>query len=132
MTYVETRFIEAEAQLSNSSPSQALANTAYDAAVTASLDRFSVTDATWLTNNTSGVLGDRSLKNIIEAKYIALFLQTEAYNDFRRTGWPELTPTAGAKVPVRFPYCTDERLYNAENVPTGLTVDSPIWWMSSK
>jgi hypothetical protein len=131
MTYVETLFIEAEAQLRQSSPSQALANTAYDAAVTASLDNFGVTDATWLTNNTTGTLGDRSIQNIIEAKYIALFLQTEAFTDYRRTGFPVLVPTAGTVVPVRYPYSTDERLYNS-NTPSGLTINSPLWWMSSK
>jgi len=132
ISYVETKFIEAEAQLRKASPSQAAANAAYDAAVTASLAKFSVTDATWLTANTSGVLGDRSLQNIIEAKYIALFMQTEAYTDYRRTGWPILTPTAGTSIPVRFPYCTDERLYNTDNVPTGITTDTPLWWMSAK
>jgi Starch-binding associating with outer membrane len=132
ITYVETKFIEAEAQLRKASPSQPDANAAYDAAVTASLAKFNVTDAAWLTANTTGVLGDRSLQNIIEAKYIALFMQTEAFTDFRRTGWPVLVPTAGTKIPVRYPYCTDERLYNSENVPTGITVDSPLWWMSAK
>jgi hypothetical protein len=132
MTYVETKFIEAEAQLMKSSPSQTLANAAYDAAVTASLAKFNITDATWLTNNTTGVLGNRSIQNIIEAKYIALFMQTEAYNDFRRTGFPVLVPTAGTKVPVRYPYCTDERLYNADNVPQNITIDSPVWWMTTK
>jgi|WetSurMetagenome_2_1015567.scaffolds.fasta_scaffold01722_2 hypothetical protein len=132
ISFVETKFIEAEAQLRKASPSQTLANTAYDAAVTASLAKFSVTDAAWLTANTTGVLGNRTLQNIIEAKYIAMFMQVEAYTDFRRTGWPVLTPTAGAAVPVRFPYCTDERLNNTANVPTGITLDSPLWWMSAK
>jgi hypothetical protein len=132
ITYVETKFIEAEAQLRKASPSATLANAAYDAAVTASLSKFGITNATWLTNNTTGVLGNRSLQNIIEAKYIALFLQTEAYTDYRRTGWPVLTPTAGSSVPVRFPYCTDERLFNTENVQTGITVNTPLWWMSVK
>lgn len=130
ISYVETRFIEAEAQFRNSS--QLLANAAYDAAVTASLAKFAVTDATWLTNNTTGVLGNRNLQNIIEAKYIALFMQTEGFTDFRRTGFPVLTPTAGARVPVRFPYCTSERLYNTDNVPTGITINTPLWWMSGK
>jgi hypothetical protein len=132
ITFVETKFIEAEAQLRKSSPSAADANAAYDAAVTASLAKFGVTDATWLTANTSGVLGDRNIQNIIEAKYIALFMQVEAYNDFRRTGFPVLVPTAGAAVPVRYPYATSERLYNADNVPTGVTIDSPVWWMGTK
>jgi hypothetical protein len=130
MSYVETKFIESEAQFRKAS--QAAANAAYDAAVTASLAKFGVTDATWLTANTTGVLGDRNLQNIIEAKHIAMFMQVEAFTDYRRTGFPVLVPTAGASVPVRFPYCTDERLYNAENVPTGITNDTPLWWMSAK
>jgi len=132
MTYVETLFIEAEAHLRQTVTSHQLANAAYDAAVKASLDKFGITNATWLANNTSGVLGDRSIKNIIEAKYIALFMQTEAYNDFRRTGYPVLVPTAGAAVPARYPYSSDERIYNTANVPTGMTIYSPLWWMSSK
>ncbi len=132
MTFVETKFILAEAQLRKTAPDQTAANTAYDAAVNASLAKFGVSDAAWLTNNTSGVLGNRNIQNIIEAKYIALFLQTEAYNDYRRTGFPVLSPTAGTKIPSRFPYCTDERLYNAESLPSGITTDTPLWWMTSK
>jgi len=132
ISYVETRFIEAEAQLRQSSPAQAAANAAYDAAVTASLAKFSVTDATWLTNNTSGVLGNRNIQNIIEAKYVALFMQEEGFTDFRRTGFPVLDPTAGSAVPSRYPYATSERLYNSANVPTGITVNTPLWWMSGK
>jgi len=131
-SYVETKFIEAEAQLRKTGPSQALANAAYDAAVTASLAKFGVTDAAWLTANTSGVLGNRSLQNIIEAKYIAMFMQVEGFTDYRRTGWPVLVPTAGSAVPVRYPYSTDERLYNTENVPTGITTSSPLWFMTAK
>ena len=132
ISFVETRFIESEAQLRKASPDQALANAAYDAAVTASLAKFSVTDAVWLAANTSATLGARTIQNIIEAKYIALFMQTEAFTDFRRTGFPVLTPTAGSLVPVRYPYPTSERLYNSENVPTGITVNSALWWMSAK
>jgi hypothetical protein len=133
MSYVETKFIEAEAQLRKTGASQPLANAAYDAAVTASIAKYSITTAgAWLTANTTGVLGDRTIKNIIEAKYIALFMQTETFNDYRRTGYPALTPTAGATIPVRFPYCADERLYNAENVPTGITTGSAMWWMTTK
>ena len=132
ITYVETRFIEAEAHLRKENPSQELANASYDAAVTASLEKFGIDNPAWLTNNTSGVLGDRTIQQIIEAKYIALFLQTEAYNDYRRTGWPLLTPTAGVTIPSRFPYCTDERLYNTENVPVGITLDTKVWWAGSE
>ena len=129
-SYVETLFLQAEAQFRLGS--QPAANTSYDAAVGASLAKYSISDATWLTANTSGVLGNRNLQNIIEAKYIAMFLQVEGFTDWRRTGFPVLTPTAGSDIPVRYPYATDERLYNSENVPSGITVFSPLWWMGSK
>lgn len=130
ISYVETLFIRAEAQLKLAN--QPLANAAYDAAVTASLAKYSIADAAWLTANTTGVLGNRSLQNIIEAKYIALFLQTESFVDFRRTGFPLLSPTAGSEIPVRYPYATDEDIYNHANVPTGITVFTDLWWMSGK
>lgn len=130
ISYVETLFIQAESQFR--SGNQAQANAAYDAAVTASLAKYSITNAAWLTSHTSGVLGNRNLQNIIEAKYVALFLQTEAFTDYRRTGFPVLVPTAGAVIPVRYPYATDERLYNSANVPTGITVNTALWWMGSK
>ncbi len=130
ISYVETLFLQAEAQFRLNS--QSAANTSYDAAVTASLAKFGVTDDTWLTDNTTGTLGNRTLQNIIEAKYIAMFMQVEGFTDWRRTGYPVLNPTAGADIPVRYPYSTDERLYNSDNVPTGITVFTPLWWMSSK
>ena len=151
MTYVETLFIQAEAQLRKTGPSQALANTAYDAAVKNSLSKFGIpltTDTAtvnstnrWIRDHTTyattstlgpGILTDRNFQTIIEAKYIALFMQTEAYNDYRRTGFPVLVPTAGTSVPVRYPYATDERLYNSANVPTGITTSTVLWWMTSK
>ena len=128
MTYVETKFIEAEAYLRKVPASGELANESYDAAVTASLEKFGIDNPEWLNDNTSGVLGDMSIKGIIEAKYIALFLQAEVYNDYRRTGWPVLNPSAGNAIPSRFPYCANERLYNPKNVPTGVSLNTPVWW----
>lgn len=61
----------------------------------------------------------------------------EAYNDYRRTGFPNLAiaqnPQAGVtRIPVRWPYALSEIQSNAENVPlqdypSGLLV--PVWWM---
>jgi hypothetical protein len=61
----------------------------------------------------------------------------EAYNDYRRTGFPNLAratngqPTV-TRIPVRLPYVQSEIQSNAENVPlksypAGLLV--PVWWM---
>ncbi len=75
----------------------------------------------------------------MEQKYIALFLQFEAYNDWRRTGFPnDLTLAKGAlvpSIPLRFPYPQDELLNNAANVAaTGSSgrllpaLAVPVWW----
>jgi len=73
-----------------------------------------------------------TLENIITEKWIALFGQVETYNDYRRTGIPNLTPrpeSAGAiraYIPKRFPIVEEERLYNP-NAPL-LGLDTPVWW----
>ncbi|WP_299825064.1 SusD/RagB family nutrient-binding outer membrane lipoprotein [uncultured Pontibacter sp.] len=61
----------------------------------------------------------------------------EAYNDFRRTGFPNLQIAQNAqagvtRIPVRWPYAQSEIQSNAANVPlqdypSGLLV--PVWWM---
>lgn len=64
-----------------------------------------------------GLAGDALLREILTEKYIAMFQNIEAYNDYKRTCFPNLTPTvAGLKIPARFPYDTQERLTNS-NIP---------------
>ena len=46
-----------------------------------------------------------SLVNIIEEKYITLFLNPEVWNDWKRTCLPSLAPALGKRgIPSRFPY----------------------------
>jgi|GEM_PF-455970 len=61
----------------------------------------------------------------------------EAYNDYRRTGFPNLARATNAqptvtRIPVRLPYVQSEIQSNADNVPlkvypAGILV--PVWWM---
>ncbi|MEJ8802944.1 SusD/RagB family nutrient-binding outer membrane lipoprotein [Pontibacter sp. H249] len=61
----------------------------------------------------------------------------EAYNDYRRTGFPNLALAQNAQagvtnIPFRWPYALSEIQSNSENVPlqdypSGLLV--PVWWM---
>jgi hypothetical protein len=61
----------------------------------------------------------------------------EAYNDYRRTGFPRLARATNAqptvtRIPVRLPYVQSEIQSNADNVPlrqypAGILV--PVWWM---
>jgi hypothetical protein len=53
----------------------------------------------------------------MEEKYVALFQNTEVWNDYRRTCYPNLTPAFGTFIPARLVYGTDERRANP-NIPT--------------
>ena len=67
-----------------------------------------------------------SLQNIIEEKYVTLFLNPEVWNDWKRTCLPSLAPSIGA-IPGRLPYGLTEINANP-NVPatssTGVTITS--------
>jgi len=71
-----------------------------------------------------------TLAKIMNAKYIAMFGQGEAWADYRRhqLAFPALTPPANNVTsnvqPQCYPYPTDEKIANGANVPTraGLTV----------
>jgi hypothetical protein len=59
-----------------------------------------------------------SLVNIIEEKYITLFLNPEVWNDWKRTCLPSLAPALGKPgIPGRFPYGLTEIIANP-NTPT--------------
>jgi len=61
--------------------------------------------------------GSALLKAILTEKYIAMFQNLEAYNDYKRTCFPNLTPTVpGLIIPARFFYDTSERQTDT-NIP---------------
>lgn len=123
MTYDEVEFIKAEYYLRTGS--DAMAKTAYDAAITANFARWGVADAaTYLANpmvDWNG--GEAKAKLIGEQKWAAIFGQgVEAYAEVRRTGYPERifqyelgdTDYPGLGLPVRFPYAPNEESYNPD------------------
>ncbi len=129
LTYYEMKFIEAEAKLRNADAAGAA--TAYNEAVIANLEAtVGTADAGYVAANASETAGTITLDKIMTQKYIAMFLQTESWTDVRRTGIPalEVNPIAIYDViPVRFPTCIDERLYNANaQVQGDPTV--PVWF----
>jgi hypothetical protein len=130
ITYDELKFIEAEALLRLNQRPEAYA--AYLEAIEASLVRANVTEAgigTYLVQSSVAVgANNLTLRNIIEQKYISfwLFQPIEAYNDYRRTGFPVLMNSEGPP-PNRFPYPQDEIAANTENVPNVTTL-TRIWW----
>jgi hypothetical protein len=126
MTYYELKFIEAEAFMGTDN---ARAATAYNEAVKASLASHGVTNAAWEAVHAAETDGTITLEKIMTGKYIALFMQSETWVDWRRTGLPTLQlPNANVSAtPRRYLYPLDERLYNV-NTPTGQTSTSRVWW----
>jgi len=146
--YAEVEFIKAEANhiLGNAGP----ARQAFEAGIRASLDELDVkelngVDQTFVDNFVSDRLSaydsaSDKLGEIIREKYIANFLLLEPFNDWRRTGYPELQPhpdaqTDNGEIALRFPYTTSELNNNADEVPTGevggtgvRSLDAPVGW----
>jgi hypothetical protein len=136
ITYAECLFIKAEAELMTGG---ALAQVRIDLinAVTASMDKLGVLNPDYITAYTAVVdtMGTGTLLyEVMTQKYIALYYQAEAYNDWRRTGMPVLTPNPDGsgpnitpEIPRRFPYSTDEINYNS-NCPDYGTIWDRVWW----
>ena len=125
LTYVEAKFIEAEAYFRDGQTTPA--QEAFEAAVTASLQKVVGSVDTDFVADATSVL---SLENIIVQKHLALFSSFEPYNDYRRTGYPALVPNPSSqtqKIPVRLPTPSDERNYNP-NATVVSDVDVPVWW----
>jgi hypothetical protein len=76
-----------------------------------------------------------TLKQIIMQKYVALFCNPETWTDWRRTGYPTLTPVTGTQIPRRFPYPQSERQFNLQNLNAAVPnhadpnfIYTRIWW----
>lgn len=124
-SYSEIKFIEAEAQfrLGNTSAAQS----ALKAAISSSLINVTGSDNATFATAASSTL---SLQNIITQKYVALFTTLEPYNDWRRTGYPVLTPNQASqskKIPVRLMTPKSERTLNA-NATVVSSMYTPVWW----
>ncbi|QKG51336.1 SusD/RagB family nutrient-binding outer membrane lipoprotein [Hymenobacter sp. BRD67] len=78
----------------------------------------------------------RMLDQIITQKWIAWVGNGyEAYNDYRRTGYPRLavvqpnaSPDDQNTIPSRFPYPTSELSNNAANAPAFVKTNVHVWW----
>ncbi|TXJ00151.1 MAG: SusD/RagB family nutrient-binding outer membrane lipoprotein [Chryseobacterium cucumeris] len=124
-SYSEIKFIEAEAQfrLGNTVGAQAALKTA----VSASLIDVTGTDNPVFATTASAAV---TLQNIITQKYSSLFTTMEPYNDWRRTGFPLLTPNQNSqskKIPLRLITPKAERTLN-NNAAVVSDVSIPVWW----
>ena len=135
--YSEVKFIEAEATYIISGATAA--EPIFKDAVAASMDQLGIDsgDSQTYINNLPQLTASNAVEQIITQKYIANYLHFEVYNDWRRTGYPQLQIAAGAKtqiIPRRFPYPSSELQNNAANVSkTGVPVgyksmEMRVWW----
>jgi hypothetical protein len=134
VSYAEIKFIEAEARFKLNA-ADPLAVDAYNEGMKASLEREEVYgDGAWYNTNKM-TASSITLEKIMNQKYLSSFLQIETWTDWRRTGFPVLSLATGAvtsEIPRRLPYPDDERLYNTDNMPAGLTITNRLWWDVAK
>lgn len=142
MTYAEQKFIEAEALERTGGDG----TTALIAGVTANMEYLGVDAADIATYTGALALGgtlEADIETIIVEKYKAMYGNTpvEAWNDYRRTGYPDITPNAnGANgfnpsgvVPRRWLYPIDERVSNPDSYQAAISaqgghlLDVDIW-----
>ncbi|WP_234571925.1 SusD/RagB family nutrient-binding outer membrane lipoprotein [Rhodohalobacter sp. 614A] len=142
-SYAEAKFIEAEAIYITQGAEAAQA--VYEDAIRASMDKLDVDQGdvdTYITSLSLLSVAMDPLEEIITQKYIANFLSLENFNDWRRTGYPELEAAVDAvtpsdQIPVRYPYPSSELQNNADNVSqTGVPVGFEslvinVWWDSA-
>lgn len=132
-TYSEALFIKAEATLIKQGA--ATAQPVYQTAIAAHMSLLGVAaDAQQAYIASRPALTDaNAVQQIISEKYIADFLSPEVYNDWRRTGFPQLIPYVGTGVngiPRRWPYPATELLTNPQPDQKA-TVNDRVWWDTS-
>ena len=133
MSYAEEMFIAAEAYQANGNNTMALKY--LKAGITASIDQYSGIDASydayangWLAAKLATYTGTVTKTQILMAKYNALYMQPESYNDYRRTLIPDLQASNANGIPDKYPYSQDEINYN-KNVPANPSnVYTKLFW----
>lgn len=129
-TYSEALFIKAEATLIKSGP--VAAQPVLKMAIEANMDLLKVdpADKNVYTAIHSVLDPVTPLKTLITEKYVSSFLSLEAYNDWRRTGFPVLNVVPNAfrpYIPQRFPYPSQEITSNPQPQQSILTSEK-VWW----
>jgi len=135
LSYSEVEFMKAEAHMAlgdKASSFEAFSNGVFASFTEATNFTGAAADSvlftTYMNNNgyTEALL---DMNAIMMQKYIALYTSPEVFNDWRRTGIPNLTPIAGTEIPRRLPYSQAEQFAN-ENIPTpaNSTIYDRVWW----
>lgn len=129
VTYTEALFIKAEATLIVSGA--AAAQPVYLDAVRTHMSKVGVsaTDVAAYLATRGTLTSANALQLIMEEKFIAGFLSTESYNDWRRTGFPVLAKVRNAlsEIPVRMLYPQSEQIANPQPQQSARLTDK-LWW----
>jgi len=135
ISYVEMMFIKAEATAATDGPAPGMLSDA----LTASFEMLGVEDDGYIAANS----GTGDVQQIVEEAYKAYygFNFHETWTNWRRTGFPALTPNAGGSgglnpsgaIPVRYLYVEGETQTNRDNVDAargrqgGGLLDADLW-----
>ncbi len=131
VSYVEAKFIEAEAKLRGNDPDGAA--TAHNEAVSTHIAQVTgSSDPAFEAANANETAGTITLEKIMTQKYVAMFLQQESWTDWRRTNIPALTPdpravTPNKEIPRRLVSPQTENVNN-RNSPKVTNLELPVWW----
>ena len=134
LTFAEYNFIRAEAALRFASAGSA--QTFFTAGITASMESAGVAPAdiaTYLVaNGTLSGTTTQQLQRIIEEKYVANYgVSLEPFNDFRRTGFPAITPSPTSVltggIPTIYFYPQDEINSNPNAVQKANLFQKVFW-----
>lgn len=145
LTNFQTKFLLAEAAvlLSTGEPAQ----TRFTEGIRASMTKAGV-DAATITSYLAAAANQRyvtlagtptQMRNqIVTQKWISLLGNGyEAWNDYRRTGFPRLAPVDNPSsdsptIPQRFFYTLTEISSNANNIPNPRpNITAPVWWATN-
>ncbi|KQM69382.1 hypothetical protein ASE74_05115 [Pedobacter sp. Leaf216] len=134
VTYAELKFIEAEAYFDTD---KTKASAAYLAGISANMDKFTVSTAArdaYLADPVVNVGANALTKDLIfKEKYIATYLNPEAWNDARRFDYKykDFTPPVNNSLTTyirRLDYPQGERSKNGANVPVDVLRTTKLWW----
>jgi hypothetical protein len=151
LTFAEVSFAKAEAALRGWGGNAANAQTYFEEGIRAAMTISPFTeaglsaaeiDAYIAANGTLTGSMDAQMEQILTQKWINFFVDQsdEAYSEWRRTGYPQLTPglnqgETNGTIPTRMKYVNDESLLNTANygaavsrLNNGDTYTSKVWW----
>lgn len=144
--YAQVLFMEAEAaKIGYTAGGDVAAKTFYDDAIKASMEQYGVYTpaayAAYMLNPSVVYNPVDGLKQILTEKWVHSYLNSwETWNDWRRTGFPVLTPAVDAVdargIPLRLGYPTNEAALNGDNYKAAVTnmggTDdnyAKMWWL---